>query len=661
MANDDSGFSTFFEIQGFDKQGYGPTGSLTRRAWRQECFSNFVAGPVQFASWQGNLESQRDSIRPRVSYGLILNSDLGSEETLHDELTDELVLDFCGITIEKLAKWEQHEGSIFTFHFKTLFSFAHLKLATYFQGAKFHEDVSFRKVNFSGRLSFTDAIFLAAVDFSQCQFIGETDFTRSTFNGKSLFVSSQFKQKFVASQIISKSVLDFGSAVFFAEVDLSEGKLFRITFDKAQFCGGTSLDNCEFLSSFDFRHVNCKGEFSATGARFCAMATFDDVDFKSAVNFSSCTFLNGSTFIASSFGGATHFMHSQFFGSVSFSNTSFASLVNFSKAEFSSSTLFCNAKFSHEFTATDAIFTSSFSFLNVICKSAVSFSNAQFLGDSTFESAHFSRTSHFAQTHFAKAAIFKNALFAGSCNFESSDFLSVGHFEVANFKTEIPSFRGCAIDSTRLEFSSDDCFPLMVLTEDGIKNASFLKRLADENGQTDQALMFNAIELRAKRRRTDEPFFLRVVSWMYDVTSDYGRSVARPFCLYLALLVFTYLLAALNAYINMDGDSCKKLPGGAFTRLQAESIDCSVRQASLQDDKIVVSGFRAAFEYTAYRSTGIIDFSDTGKGTDAVARRLFGQPTEPWHMRIWGTFKATISLLLIFLTALGLRNKFRVK
>jgi uncharacterized protein involved in copper resistance len=61
------------------------------------------------------------------------------------------------------------------------------------------------------------------------------------------------------------------------------------------------------------------------------------------------------------------------------------------------------------------------------------------------------------------------------------------------------------------------------------------------------------------------------------------------------------------------------------------------------------------------RAAGILDFSDNGKGTEAVANRLFGQPIEPWWMRIWGVLKAVASTALLFLAALGLRNKYRIK
>ena len=56
-----------------------------------------------------------------------------------------------------------------------------------------------------------------------------------------------------------------------------------------------------------------------------------------------------------------------------------------------------------------------------------------------------------------------------------------------------------------------------------------------------------------------------------------------------------------------------------------------------------------------------MDFTDTGKQNNAVNCRLFEEPIEPPLMRVWGIFKGIASIALLFLAALGLRNKYRIK
>jgi hypothetical protein len=70
---------------------------------------------------------------------------------------------------------------------------------------------------------------------------------------------------------------------------------------------------------------------------------------------------------------------------------------------------------------------------------------------------------------------------------------------------------------------------------------------------------------------------------------------------------------------------------------------------------------RAAFEYAMFRAGGVMDFTDTGKQNNAVNCKLFGIPIEPDGMRFWGIVKSSASLALLFLAALGLRNKYRIK
>jgi hypothetical protein len=226
--------------------------------------------------------------------------------------------------------------------------------------------------------------------------------------------------------------------------------------------------------------------------------------------------------------------------------------------------------------------------------------------------------------------------------------------------TATPAFRGCQIDRTRLEFSDNLYFPLKENTEDAVKNISFLKRLADEHGQSDQALNFNAMELRAKRLQTEPnaaTLSFSVVTWLYEKVSDYGRSFTRPLASYGILLACTFIFALIHAAINSP-KNCNGENWFPFSDLLRKEMPCA---GALPDSQLHLTGYRAAAEYTLYRAAGVLDFSDNGKATDAVARRLFGQSVEPWWMRIWGVFKAIASTALLFLAALGLRNKYRIK
>jgi hypothetical protein len=119
--------------------------------------------------------------------------------------------------------------------------------------------------------------------------------------------------------------------------------------------------------------------------------------------------------------------------------------------------------------------------------------------------------------------------------------------------------------------------------------------------------------------------------------------------------IFFALVNAIpnNPKVQCQGDTCT-----VFWDLSLIETRENLR---VSENSVNLDAYRAALEYTIYRAVGVLDFSDNGKATDAIARRLFGQPFEPWFMRAWGIFKAVMSLVLLFLFALGLRNKYRIK
>jgi uncharacterized protein YjbI with pentapeptide repeats len=272
------------------------------------------------------------------------------------------------------------------------------------------------------------------------------------------------------------------------------------------------------------------------------------------------------------------------------------------------------------------------------------FNNSVFNQKAKFFGTFFNENADFKSTQFENESLFYTSNFYGNVNFENAKFANVGHFEGVRFHTRTPSFRGCKVGDTLLEFSSDKFFPLVEKSEDAIKNISFLKRLADEHGQTDQALNFNAMELRAKRLQTEPKsaaWSFKAVTWLYEILSDYGRSFTRPIIFY-ALLIW---LGFLYAYGHIDN-----------------TTEASISNSKLCEPKpLNLSREKAAVEYAMFRAGGLMDFTDTGKQNNAVNCRLFEEPIEPPLMRAWGIFKGIASIALLFLAALGLRNKYRIK
>jgi hypothetical protein len=173
-----------------------------------------------------------------------------------------------------------------------------------------------------------------------------------------------------------------------------------------------------------------------------------------------------------------------------------------------------------------------------------------------------------------------------------------------------------------------------------------LKRLSDEHGQTDQALMFNAFELNAKAKQPNAGFWFKLFTWLYKNVADYGRSFTKP--------IFWYgVLICLSATFSMIYSTYSDSPA-----VERQALCIQIKD---QPPLLKLDYERAVAEYAMFRAGGLMDFTDTGKQNNAVNCRLFEEPIEPPLMRAWGIFKGIASIALLFLAALGLRNKYRIK
>jgi hypothetical protein len=327
-------------------------------------------------------------------------------------------------------------------------------------------------------------------------------------------------------------------------------------------------------------------------------------------------------------------------------------------AKFRKQVSFQNSTFKSESSFQSAVFYERVNFENCVFDENADFEKAQFRDDVQFSGSFFKQNSFFRDTFFSKSASFnganfdlntqfENATFDSEASFEGALFNRGGRFERAIFR-QAPTFLTVSQQSVLLfsgtKFAKD-------VSQKAIVRFNYLKLLSESAGQAEQALNFNALELYAKRHSSTEKLAFKYGTWFYEKLSDYGRSFARPLALYLGLLAFTWLLAIVHVFHYQDGSSV------IFEKLHRSTPILE----SEKTDKFALSGYRAASEYMVYRAVGVLDFADDGKKTTAVNQRLFEQPFEPAMMRVWGILKAIFSTALLFLVALGLRNRYRLK
>ncbi|MDD2775378.1 MAG: pentapeptide repeat-containing protein [Gallionella sp.] len=452
------------------------------------------------------------------------------------------------------------------------------------------------------------------------------------------------------------------------EIKSSERQSYCIDFAGHTFENGIRAKGYQFLYEANFQKATITG-----------FANFENARFRGYANFSHAIFTDYAYFLGTKFKGVGNFGDTTFTEAADFFGSTFTNHAYFKSTNFNNNAYFQKVTFKRNAYFGNTVYPENEGFRETTFKADVRFGEAIFTEMADFASVSFEESVDYLNAKFHSQVSFRNTKFKGRTNFENAEFTNVGHFEGAKFNaptSKIPSFRGVDIGSTLLEFSDDTHFTQADFSEEAIKNIAFLKHLSEQHGQIDQALNFNAMELRAKRlfeqhrmvstrwekdRFTDKLWFIPV-TWLYGLLSDFGRSYMRPLLVYVAIFVFTlglgiyfatehkpqycqYTHAMLS--LECDGSPPPKKPNEPTT--------------SKEDEKLPLSGWRAALEYANYHATGMVDFTGDSKLKEAITLRLFGGSVKPWRARQFGTLLSIINTALLFLIALGLRNKYRLK
>ncbi|MDO8458180.1 MAG: pentapeptide repeat-containing protein [Burkholderiaceae bacterium] len=412
--------------------------------------------------------------------------------------------------------------------------------------------------------------------------------------------------------------------------------------------------------SFKDWQTQCKEKINGDiySARYECRLTFSDGSHETVLNHLGFTYsldFVGHIFDADqymNFGGYEFIVPALFVGA------QFHALLNFRSIVFGAYINCSNASFKDDVYFSESIFNAYADFTSAEFAGQADFSSIIFKGDVYFSSVVFNKAAYFTQTIFEKQCRFDSVFnvqntgwengthFKDEANFENAIFKNVGHFERVRFSKFNPSYLGVDTSLTRLEFSDDSFFAKNDQTIEAVNRLGHLKRLSDEHGQIDQALNFNALELHLKYRRSKTDKVYKVVTWLYEKLSDYGRSFTKPIFWYGILICLSSIL--VMAYSTYYGNPAK-------------DRQALCKQMEGQPPPLKLSYERAVFEYAMFRAGGLMDFTDTGKQNNAVNCRLFDEPIEPPLIRAWGVFKGIASIALLFLAALGLRNKYRIK
>ena len=398
-------------------------------------------------------------------------------------------------------------------------------------------------------------------------------------------------------------------------------------FERVSFLESARFDRSEFLGKAEFSEVKITGFCGFAGATFRATALFEEAAFMGDVSFPGVNFSKDTRFNRARVRGEAHFNGTQFKGNASFEWAAFSGRTAFLDAEFFDKADFRDATFSRR----------------------VVFGGATFSDAVTFEQSSFEGPAYFGGSSFAQSAEFKAIRVKGLFSLHNVAFSRVPDFSETHFE-EAPRF-----DNVDLKPARFRKITARKSDTDPSRRWRALRRLAIQGQDHERELQFLKGEMTARRGTQDKLFHLRFwVGWLYQIMSDFGRSMVRPLLwLGIGFVAFTGIYASQNQAV--------------WQRPFAASVACT---AGLGDIRV------AALELSVHNT---VPFARIGASPqiERIYACLYGiqtdvpsipgqlptgfSPAVPYGIAIAGVVQFLVSAALIFLFMLAIRNHFRIK
>ena len=533
-------------------------------------------------------------------------------ELRHYALQEQKTLDLSGVVFPNNADFQGVEFPEVDFHHARFEGEANFRGSRFsenanFQDVKFKDRAHFSHVKFNGgNTDFENAIFKAGAIFEGADFSNsDTNFKNAKFKGKANFRQTKFE----------KNKLDF-SGVEFLEVDFSEVRFSNENID---------FKDTRFNGRADFRDTYFEGNVFFQNTRFIGgEAIFWNAKFQQNADFSRTKFI----------GGDAGFNRAEFRGElVDFKDAYFSPGIAavFSKAKFNGSANFFNS----EFSDWGAFFENT-----EFSGGYVDFQNARFKGDATFLNAQFrSERIHFQDSFFKGYADFTAPgnnndvdAFQGEVDFSSAEFLDEVSFNNRKFR-QATSFRKATFNKAPLfhncQLHQDTDFDAEFLGKEGDEAARAyrtLKQDMEEKRARQEQLRFYALEMKS-RRSAEKIKFLKLLSWLYEATSDYGQRIFLP----LAWLGFLFALFAFFYAVYF-----KELLHLDTASILSQSLHFSIKQ--------IIRPFGL------FGSSSLSDFF-----VQTPSKNLLALP-----LIIAAALQSFLSLALLLLSALAARWRFKI-
>lgn len=376
---------------------------------------------------------------------------------------------------------------------------------------------------------------------------------------------------------------------------------------------------------------------AAAESRAPIATNFSGHEFRSSANFSGYIFPGGANFAGAIFRDKADFTSARFSGSTyaeraCFDDCRFEGQAEFYEATFSGMATFKRAKFSDETIFTRCSFSDEARFLRSQFLGQVNFWEAEFVSNGQFEEAEFHRRVEFTQAVFKKLALFTGAVFSSGSTFEKTTYAHPPNFLSTVFAVP-PLMIGATVDYPTGKERWHKVFGKADMNDDVAKYRR-LKQLAQESRDHESTLRFLGQELKAKRFYETKGLSL-IPNMLYGILSNFGQSVARPLLWLLLFVIVPAIYYTAHSY-----------PWSAGVRPMG-ALKCGI-YLSVTASGYLVGWEKLLFHQKSLACLGLASSSATGQTLAAF-------PIEIFFM-----LQSAITLLLVFLTGLALRNRFRM-
>ncbi|MFZ3322730.1 MAG: pentapeptide repeat-containing protein [Usitatibacter sp.] len=229
---------------------------------------------------------------------------------------------------------------------------------------------------------------------------------------------------------------------------------------------------------------------------------------------------------------------------------------------------------------------------------------------------------------------FRGARILGKLDLSNRDFSEAASFEEC-YLGKAPSFHTCKLHQ---DTSFDDAEFPDIASQDAERCYRTLKLAMSSHQAYREELLFFALEMKSRAIQEPNPA-VKVLYWLYENTSDFGRSVKRPLIWLAGLIVASAVVYALIFELPIVID-CADSPG------------CKLAFKSDRLAAIVSLSLHESLPFIGLLKEG------ASKSTDLLVGVGSGIPIAA---QLWAIAQGVASVFLVFLVALGLRNLFRLK